>query len=251
MPADTPEVNVREAELFGARVSLVDGTIADCGRVVREGAEKMGWFDLSTMREPYRVEGKKTMGFELAEQLGWRLPHAIFYPTGGGVGLLGMWKAFQELAHIGWLEETRAPRLYACQARGCAPLAQAFERGERFAKPPADPRTVAAGLRVPAPLADFLILDAVRASKGLVLDASDEELLAWTRRASSLEGFSLCPETGACFAALERAVREGHVQPDDRVVVFNTAAAQKYVEALRTGEAPRLAPGPVDWASFA
>jgi len=250
MPFDTPEVNVREAALFGARVSLVEGTLADCARVVRAGVERMGWYDLSTMREPYRLEGKKTMGFELAEQFGWGLPDAIFYPTGGGTGLLGMWKAFQELAHVGWLGENRAPRMYACQASGCAPLVRAFERGEKHAVPPAKPHTVAAGLCVPSALADFLILESVRASKGLALDAPDEELLHWMREASSLEGIGICPETAVCFAALERAVREGHVKPDERVVVFNTGAAQKYVEALRTGDVPRLAPANVDWSTF-
>ena len=251
MPVDTPEVNVREAALFGARVSLVDGTIADCARIVREGVGRMGWYDLSTMREPYRLEGKKTMGFELAEQFGWRLPDTIFYPTGGGTGLLGMWKAFQELAHINWLTDSRAPRMVVCQASGCAPLVKAYERGESHAIPPENPRTVAAGLRVPTALADFLILESVRASKGFAQHVPDEDILHWMREASSLEGISLCPEAAACFAVLERGLRDGLVNPEERVVIFNTGAAQKYVEALRTGEVPRLAPSNVDWSAFA
>jgi len=246
MPSDAPQVNRAEAALFGARVALVDGLISDCGTVVREGVERKGWFDLGALREPYRLEGKKTMGFELAEQLGWKLPDAIFYPTGGGTGLIGMWKAFQELAHLDWLESAKPPRLFACQAAGCAPLAAAFRNEERFARAPENPHTVASGLRVPKPIGDFLILDAVRASGGQVLEATDEQLLHWMDRGAMLEGVSLCPEAAACLSCLGEAVASGMVGPDETVVIFNTAAVQKYVEVMPK-ELPRLQPGAVDW----
>jgi threonine synthase len=249
-PADTPAVNVGEAALFGARAFLVDGLIDDCGKLVREGAEHMDWFDCSTLKEPYRLEGKKTMGLELALQSEWDLPDAILYPTGGGTGLVGMHKAFGELFELGWLDSDTRPRFYACQSDGCAPIARAFERGERFAERVPDARTVASGLRVPAAVGDFLILDAVRDSGGAALSAPDGELVPWMRRASALEGISLCPETAACLAVLERLVAEGAVRPDERVVVFNTGAAQKYVELLRV-ELPRLPKSGVDWAALA
>jgi threonine synthase len=233
MPRDTPEANRVEASLFGAKVHLVDGLIGDCGALVREGREKAGWFDLSTMREPYRLEGKKTMGFELAEQLGWKLPDVILYPTGGGTGLIGIWKAFQELRVLGWLDTGTMPRLFACQSTGCAPIVRAFDRGERHAEAAPDPHTVASGLRVPSTIGDFLILDAVRASGGRAMAAEESRLVEWTRRATELEGISLCPEAGACVGALDRAVTDGSIRADETVVLFNTGAAQKYVEALR------------------
>src|SRR6516164_5377621 len=164
MPEDTPRINQMEAYLAGARVYLVNGLITDCGRIVREGAERMGWFDMSTLKEPYRLEGKKTMGLELAEQLGWKLPDVILYPTGGGTGLIGMWKAFAELTELGWLRGKRLPRLVSCQSDGCAPIVRAFEQGKRFAEVVTDARTVASGLRVPSAVGDFMILDAIRAS---------------------------------------------------------------------------------------
>src|SRR6516164_2843840 len=164
MPEDTPRINQMEADLCGARVFLVNGLITDCGRIVREGTEKMGWFDISTLKEPYRLEGKKTMGLELAEQLGWRLPDVILYPTGGGTGLIGMWKAFRELRELGWLKSAKMPRLVSCQSDGCAPIVKAFEAGERFAEPFPNAHTIASGLRVPAAVGDFMMLDAIRAS---------------------------------------------------------------------------------------
>jgi len=247
LPADTPRVNRGEAALFGARVVQVDGLITDCAALVQAGAERMGWFDLSTLKEPYRLEGKKTMGLELAQQLGWRLPDVILYPTGGGTGLLGMAKAFDELEALGWLDDARRPRFYACQSDGCAPIVRAFERGERFAEPVLDAHTVASGLRVPRAVADFLILDAVRRSKGAARAAPEGELLPWMRRVSAREGIGLCPESGACFAVLARLVDEGAVARDERVVVFNTGAAQKYVECL-PDDGPRLARGATpDW----
>jgi threonine synthase len=240
MPADAPEVNRLEAGLFGARVELVDGLITDCGARVREGVERHGWFDLSTLREPYRLEGKKTMGLELAEQLGWKLPDVVLYPTGGGTGLIGMWKAFQELNSVGWLRGY--PRMYACQSTGCAPLVDAYRTRSRFAEAVAEPRTVAAGLRVPSAIGDFMILDTVRASGGSVAAAAEDRLVPWMRVAAKKEGLSLCPEAAACLGVLEDAVKRGEIHADETVVVFNTGAAQKYVEALRgPTPAPRAA----------
>jgi threonine synthase len=251
MPADTPAVNQYEAALHGARVFLVDGLISDCGRLVREGTEPMGWFDLSTLREPYRLEGKKTMGLELAEQLEWRLPDAILYPTGGGTGLVGMWKAFDELAHLGWLPGDGRPRMYCCQSSGCDPMVAAFDEGKEFAEPVPDPHTVAAGLRVPGAVGDFMILAAVRASGGRAMAADENRLGDWMRLASRLEGVSLCPEAAACVGVLERALAEGSIRRDEEVVLFNTGAAQKYVEVL-TVDLPTLDPrGPVDWEKLA
>lgn len=249
MPADTPIVNQREAAWYGAEAYLVDGFITDCGAVVREGTEAMGWFDVSTLREPYRIEGKKTMGLELAEQLGWSLPDVILYPTGGGTGLIGMWKAFAELAEIGWLTDDHRPRMISCQAAGCAPISAAFEAGARFAEPVSDPVTAASGLRVPAAVGDFMILDAVRASGGVARSCPEDDLLAWAARASAREGISFAPETGACLGVLDQLVAEGAIEAGERVVVFNTGAAQKYVEVMETTVLPNL-DRPVDWEAF-
>jgi threonine synthase len=232
MPADTPMVNRYEAALYGAHAYLVDGLITDCGAIVRDGVEAMGWFDMSTLREPYRIEGKKTMGLELADQLDWRLPGVVLYPTGGGTGLIGMWKAFAELETLGWLDAPRKPRLYACQSDGCAPIADAWAAGERFAQPAVDAHTIASGIRVPAAIGDFMILDAVRASGGAALSAGEGRLLEWMRLAHRLDGIALCPEAAACLDVLDGLVRRGEVQPDEQVVVFNTGASQKYVEAM-------------------
>jgi threonine synthase len=232
MPADTPAVNQMEPAIYGAKAFRVNGLINDCGKIVKDGADRMGWFDLSTLKEPYRLEGKKTMGLELAEQLGWTLPDVIVYPTGGGTGLVGMDKAFDELAALGWIDAGKRPRFYAVQSDGCAPLVRAFQRGERFAAPFEDAHTVASGLRVPRAVADFLILDAVRRSSGACVSAREGDVLGWMRRASALTGLGICPETGACFAALAELVHAGAIRRDERVVVFNTGAAQKYVECL-------------------
>ena len=248
MPADTPMVNRYEAALFGARAYLVDGLITDCGAIVREGQEAMGWFDMSTLREPYRIEGKKTMGLELADQLEWHLPDVILYPTGGGTGLIGMWKAFAELEAMGWLADTTKPRLISCQSDGCAPIATAYEAGERFATPAADAYTIASGIRVPAAVGDFMILDAVRESGGAALAADESKLTEWMRLANALEGIALCPETAACLDVLAGLVRDGQVDPDERVVVFNTGAVQKYVEAIAT-DLPTVEP-PVDYTTL-
>jgi threonine synthase len=249
MPEDTPLVNRVEATLFGAKAFLVDGLIGDCGAIVREGRERMGWFDMSTLREPYRLEGKKTMGLELAEQLDWQLPDAILYPTGGGTGLIGMWKAFAELEALGWLDSPRKPRLYSCQSSGCAPIVRAFEAGERFASAPPDPHTIASGLRVPTALGDFMILDAVRASGGAALAADEEGIPRWMRLATRLEGLSLCPEAAVCVGVLERARAEGRIRPAETVVLFNTGAAQKYVEIL-AADLPRIESKSVDWEAI-
>ncbi|MHC4219610.1 MAG: threonine synthase [Planctomycetota bacterium] len=251
MPADTPAVNRYEAALHGARVFLVDGLISDCGRLVREGTEPMGWLDLSTLKEPYRLEGKKTMGLELAEQMGWELPDVILYPTGGGTGLVGMWKAFDELGHLGWLESQGRPRMFCCQSSGCAPLVTAFAKGREFAEPADDPHTVAAGLRVPAAVGDFMILQAVRASGGRAMAAEEDRLVEWMALASSLEGISLCPEAAACVGVLERAVADGLIRPAESAVLFNTGAAQKYVEVMQV-ELPMLdLAEPPDWSVLA
>ena len=249
MPADTPEVNRREAALFGARTFLVDGLIHDCAALVREGAAHMGWFDMSTLKEPYRLEGKKTMGLELAEELGWHLPDVILYPTGGGTGLIGMWKAFDELAALGWLASAKRPRMFSCQSSGCAPIADAFDAGERFAKAPRDPHTRASGLRVPTAVGDFLILDAVRASGGRAMRADEERIDEWMALGARCEGISLCPESAVCLGVLELALAEGHIDPGESIVVFNTGAAQKYVEVLGDS-AERIDRGTVDWSTL-
>lgn len=246
MPEDTPIVNQLEATFYGARAFLVDGLIHHCGAVVRAGKERFGWFDMSTLREPYRIEGKKTMGLELAEQMSWELPDVILYPTGGGTGLIGMWKAFAELDALGWLASTHKPRMIACQSSGCAPIPTAFARGDRFAQEFADAATIASGLRVPKALGDFMILDAVRASGGRAVAADESRLLEWARMVAQTEGIALCPESGACFDVLARGIAEGFIAPSDRVVVFNTGAAQKYVEALRV-PLPKLRRDAVDW----
>jgi threonine synthase len=232
MPEDTPIVNQMEAYLAGARVFLVIGLINDCGRLVRENAAKMEWFDMSTLKEPYRLEGKKTMGLEIAEQFDWRLPDVILYPTGGGTGLIGMWKAFGELRELGWLRGDKMPRLISCQSDGCAPIVRAFEAGARFAEVFPNARTVASGLRVPAAVGDFMMLDAIRASGGQAMAGNETHVVPWMRRVTGLEGIAICPETAVCFDCLERLVAQGQVRPDESVVVFNTGAAQKYIEAV-------------------
>ncbi len=239
MPADTPAINQYECHLAGARTFLVDGLITDCGRVVREGKQRFDWFDVSTLKEPYRIEGKKTMGLELAEQLDWRLPDVILYPTGGGTGLIGMWKAFDELEQLGWLAAGRRPRMVAVQSDGCAPIVRAFERGERFAEPFAGAATIASGIRVPAAVGDFMILDAVRASTGLAIAVSEARIREWMALGMRSEGLAICPETAACLGALEKLASDGWIKPHERVVIFNTGAAQKYPEAMQV-ELPRI-----------
>jgi threonine synthase len=251
MPDDTPRINQMEAELAGARVFLVNGLITDCGRIVREGTERLGWFDVSTLKEPYRLEGKKTMGLELAEQLGWRLPDVILYPTGGGTGLIGMWKAFAELRELGWLMGEKLPRLVSCQSEGCAPIVKAFEEGKRFADSFPNAHTIASGLRVPAAVGDFMMLDAIRASGGQAVSGREGRIGEWMRRVASREGIAICPETAVCFDCLESLVSAGQVRPDEEVVVFNTGAAQKYPEAVPLDLRRLDKNAPVDYAALA
>ena len=226
-PDDTPEVNLSEIELQGAVTWRVDGLIDDCGRIVRERADEEGWFDVSTLKEPYRIEGKKTMGLELAEQLGWTLPDVIIYPTGGGTGLIGMWKAFAELAAVGWLEGP-LPRMVAVQAAGCAPIVRAYEAGEEHAPRWEGAHTVAAGIRVPAAVGDFLILRAVRESGGFAASVSDEAILEARAEVARRDGLLLCPEGAATYAAWREAVADGRISAGERVVLFNCATGLKY-----------------------
>src|SRR5205085_7045888 len=195
MPQDAPEAAIKEAVMYGAHVFLIKGLINDCGRIIREQAAQRGWFDVSTLKEPYRIEGKKTMGLELAEQFDWELPDVILYPTGGGTGLIGMWKAFAELEALGWLKSPKKPRMISCQSDGCAPIALAFEKGERFAKKFENATTIASGLRVPVAVGDFMILDAVRQSGGVALTSREGDIPKWMQLVSSQEGIALCPET--------------------------------------------------------
>jgi threonine synthase len=231
MPLDTPRANIVECEQTGARVTLMDGLITDCGAEVarRKDAEK--WFDVSTLKEPYRVEGKKTLGYELAEQLDWTLPDVIIYPTGGGTGLIGMWKAFDEMEEMGWIGAAR-PRMVSVQSSGCAPIVRAFEEGKRFADEFPDAATIASGLRVPRAIGDFLILDALRASKGTAVAVSDAELLAAVREIGATEGLFVAPEGAACLPALKKLLEAGEVGKDERVVLFNTGAGVKYLESF-------------------
>ena len=226
-PEDTPEVNVREIAMQGARVWRVNGLIDDCGAIVGKGATEGRWFDFSTLKEPYRIEGKKTMGLELAAQLGWKLPQAIFYPTGGGTGLIGMWKAFDELEELGWIGSER-PRMYAVQASGCAPIVRAFEAGEEHAERWEDAHTVAAGIRVPKAVGDFLILRAVRESGGKAVAVGDPAILKAVDDAARTDGLLLCPEGGATLAAYRNALATGDVDEDEQVVLFNCATGLKY-----------------------
>ncbi|MGA1077386.1 MAG: threonine synthase [Nitriliruptoraceae bacterium] len=245
-PADTPEVNVREIALQGANVWRVDGLIDDCGRIVGEGKEPMGWFDVSTLKEPYRIEGKKTMGIELLEQLGWRVPDAIMYPTGGGTGLIGMWKAFDELEALGWIGSER-PRMYAVQAAGCAPMVRAFEAGERHATRWEGARTIASGIRVPAAVGDFLILDAVRESEGAAIAVEDADIDRWATTVAQEDGLLICPEGAATFAAWEQGIERGLIGRDERVVLFNCGNGLKYPMP----PADRVLATPVDWDAMA
>ncbi len=249
MPQDTPIVNQFEPHLYGAKAYRVNGLINDCGKIVKDGLDAMGWFDLSTLKEPYRLEGKKTMGLELAEQMGWQLPDVILYPTGGGTGLIGMWKAFQELRELGWLKSDKMPRLISCQAEGCAPIVRAFEKGERFAELFPNAHTVASGLRVPVAVGDFLMLDAIRASGGKAMAGSEAKIAPWMVRGSAAEGISICPETAVCFEVLEQLIASGSVTPDESVVVFNTGAAPKYLEALPF-TLPMLEKEKIDWTKI-
>src|SRR5499433_1292904 len=236
MPRDTPRANVVECEQTGAHVTLMDGLITDCGAEIARRKEAEGWFDVSTLKEPYRVEGKKTMGYELAEQFNWELPDVIIYPTGGGTGLIGMWKAFDEMERMGWIGSKR-PRMVTVQAAGCAPIVRAFEEGKRFADEFPNAATTASGLRVPKAIGDFLILDALRESGGTAVSVTDDELIADTRVVGAAEGLFCAPEGAACFSALKKLIASGAVTPADRIVLFNTGTGLKYLEAYGLREA--------------
>jgi threonine synthase len=232
MPRDVKRPFVDECVLLGASVELVDGLITDAGRIAAVRGAPMGWYDVSTLKEPYRLEGKKTMAFELAEQLGWRWPDVVIYPTGGGTGLIGMWKGFAELEALGWVAPGRRPRMISVQADGCAPIVEAFLAGRDTASPVDQARTIADGLRVPRAVGDFLMLRAIRESGGMALSVSDAAMVDGMRRFGRLEGISAAPEGGATLAALDVLVARGQVGRDDVVVLFNTGGALKYLEVL-------------------
>lgn len=238
MPLDVPFANYVEAIAYGAHVELVNGLISDCARMVQERKQQEGWFEISTLKEPFRVEGKKTMGYELVEQLGWEYPDAVFYPTGGGVGLIGMWKAFEEMEELGWVRPGRRPKMIAVQSSGCAPVVRAYDEGAQASVMWKDAATFASGLRVPKPYGDAIILDIVRASDGLAMAVSDEEILAsildWARN----EGIFLSPEGASVTAAYDKLLANGYLKPSDRVVLFNTGAGLKYTDV--TAEAMKL-----------
>jgi threonine synthase len=246
-PQDTPEVNVSEIALQGAEVYRVNGLIDDCGKIVAEGAAKLGWLDTSTLKEPYRIEGKKTMGLELAEQLGWDVPDVILYPTGGGTGLIGMWKAFAELEAIGFIGNKR-PRMVAVQAAGCAPIVRAYETGARHAERWENAHTIAAGIRVPQALGDFIILRAVRESGGFAAAVTDEAIAAARTEVARAEGLLLCPEAAATYAALKQALADGRIRRDERVMLFNCATGLKYPMPAVNRTLDRLQP--IDFATL-
>ncbi len=229
MPQDTPHANIEESRITGANVTLVDGLISDAGRLANQQAEAEGWFDVSTFKEPYRVEGKKIMGYELAEAFDWELPEVIIYPTGGGTGLVGMWKAFDELSALGWLASEKRPRMVVVQAAGCAPVVQAFAAGARHCDFWEGAQTIASGLRVPKSFADRLIMDALYASNGTAVAVSDEAIRQAQRKLATHEGIFPAPEGAATLAGLEQLIEQGWVQPDERVVLFNTGTGLKYI----------------------
>ena len=229
MPKDVPPANYIECKVLGAHVELIDGLISDCGKIVASRKEAEGWFDISTLKEPYRVEGKKTMGYELAEQFDWELPEVVIYPTGGGTGLIGMWKAFDEMEHMGWIGPER-PRMISVQAAGCAPIVRAYRAGDEHAEPWTDAETIAAGLRVPAAVGDFLMLKAIRDSGGCALSVTDEELMASASKMAAAVGSFPAPEGAATLSALEKLIAQNLVSERDRVVLFNTGTGLKYIE---------------------
>ncbi|MEZ6092821.1 MAG: threonine synthase [Pirellulaceae bacterium] len=232
VPHNTPKANLAECVQSGAHIYYGDGLIDQCGKIIREGHNQKYWFDISTMKEPYRLEGKKTMGLEVAEQFKWDLPDVILYPTGGGTALIAMWKAFKELRELGWLESNRMPRMISVQSTGCMPIVKAYERGAKFCERFEDTNTIASGLRVPQGIGDFMVLDAVRESGGMAVAADEDQLFHWQKKLASSEGVMVCPETATCIGALEHLAADKKISPDERVVVFNTAAGQKYMDYL-------------------
>jgi len=246
-PSDTPDINIREIQLQGGDTYMVNGLINDCGKIVGEGKEAVGWFDISTLKEPYRIEGKKTMGLELAEQMGWSLPDVIFYPTGGGTGLIGMWKAFAELQALGWIGE-KLPRMIAVQATGCAPIVKAFDEGEEHAPLWQDAHTIAAGIRVPVAVGDFLILRAVRESGGTAIAVEDDHIMQIRDDIARKDGVLLCPEGAATAAAYQQAREQGLVSPDETAVLFNCATGLKYPMPPVTASLDKNSP--IDYSQF-
>jgi len=232
MPRDTPRANIIECRELGAHVTLIDGLITDCGAEIARRKEKEGWFDLSTLKEPYRIEGKKTLGYEIAEQLDWKLPDVILYPTGGGTGLIGMWKAFDEMEKVDWIDNKR-PRMFSVQASGCAPIVRAFESGEKFAAEFLNAHTVASGLRVPKAIGDFLMLNILRESKGGAIAVDDDEMIRTVREVGSQEGLFVAPESAACFAALKKLRASGKIDIGQHVVIFNTGSGIKYLDCFQ------------------
>jgi len=243
MPRDTPRANIVECREVGAHVTLIDGLITDCGAEIARRKEKEGWFDLSTLKEPYRIEGKKTLGYEIAEQLNWKLPNVILYPTGGGTGLIGMWKAFDEMEKLGWIEPpspssgvpgNKRPRMFSVQASGCAPIVRAFQAGEKFAAEFPNAHTVASGLRVPKAIGDFLMLNILRESKGGAIAIDDDEMIRAVREVGSKEGLFAAPEGAACFVALKNLRASGKIESGERVVIFNTGSGIKYLDVFES-----------------
>lgn len=234
MPKDVPMANKVECQQYGAHVTFVDGLISDCAKMVNERKEAEGWFDISSLKEPFRVEGKKTMGYEVAEQLDWKLPDAIFYPTGGGVGLIGMWKAFEEMQYLGWIGSER-PKMIAVQAAGCAPIPKAWEAHQKTSEFWPDAHTIAAGLRVPKAYADYIILDILRDSKGTAVTATDAEILQAVSSMASKEGVFAAPEGAATLVAYDKLIASGFLKPSDRVVLFNTGSGLKYIDVVAGG----------------
>ena len=232
MPKDVPFANYLEAILYGAHVTLVDGLISDCGRMVAERKDKEGWFDISTLKEPFRVEGKKTMGYELVEQLGWEYPEAVFYPTGGGVGLIGMWKAFEEMEELGWINKDKRPKMICVQSDGCAPIPKALHEGKVASEMWPEAHTLAAGLRVPKAYGDFIILDIVRKSNGTATAVSDDDIMIGVKELASTEGIFACPEGGAALVAYNQLLQNGFLKSRDRVVMFNTGSGYKYLDVF-------------------
>src|SRR5271157_4045041 len=232
MPKDVPIANRLEVEASGAHLTLVDGLISDCGRMVAERKDKEGWFDVSTLMEPFRVEGKKTMGYEVAEQMGWNLPDAILYPTGGGVGLIGMWKAFEEMEELGWIDQGTRPKMVCVQSDGCAPIPKALHEGTAASEIWPDAHTLAAGLRVPKAYGDFIILDITRKSNGTAIAVSDDEIMDGVKELASVEGIFACPEGGAALAAYKQLLQAGFLKDSDRVVLFNTGSGYKYLDVF-------------------
>ena len=235
MPKDAPEANQKEVFMFGAKLELVDGLISDAGKLSAQLADELDLFDVSTLKEPYRVEGKKTMGYEIAEQFNWSLPDAIIYPTGGGTGIVGMWKAFEEMEAMGWIGKDR-PKMFSVQSEGCAPIVKAFNEGEKHAETWDNANTIAAGIRVPVAIGDYLILEAVRESNGTALTVSDESMLSWMKYVASSEGMFFCPEGAATVSALNDLLNHGHLSGSERILVMNTGSGLKYLELVQMSE---------------